>query len=315
MFYPDERSWLELGELAAPVLSAGRPFVTECPLRRQDGSTLWCEMHGNSVDPADRSKGEIWSILDISERKRAESELRRALLHQQELNDIKSRFVAMTSHEFRTPLSTILSSSDLLNHYSERLPASEKQALHRGIETAVQRMTAMMNDVLIIGQAETRGFDLKLAPVDLSSFCLGLVEEFRLSLPADIAIDYQAPQECNLLNLDSQLLHRVLANLLSNAIKYSRQGGTVGLSVQSAAHELVFQVSDQGIGVPAEDLPKLFDSFHRATNVGTIAGTGLGLSIVKKSVERQGGSIEVSSTLGQGTRFEVRIPLPQEPYV
>lgn len=314
MFYLDEHSWLELGALSDPVLSAGQPFVTEWPLRRQDGSMLWCEMHGNNVDPGDRSKGEIWSFLDISERKLAESELRRALLHQQELNEIKSRFVAMTSHEFRTPLSTILSSSDLLDHYSERLPAEEKQALHRGIQTAVQRMTAMMNDVLTIGQAETRGFDLKLAPVDLSSFCLGLVEEFRLSLPAGIAINYQAPQ-CYILQLDSQLLRRVLANLLSNAVKYSPQGGSVGFSVQYAGNELVFQVSDQGIGVPAEDLPKLFESFHRATNVGTISGTGLGLSIVKKSVDRQGGTIEVSSALGQGTRFVVRIPLPQEPFV
>ncbi len=314
MHYQDERSWLEMGDLSGPVLASGQPFVTEWPLQRQDGSILWCEMHGNNVDPSDPSKGEIWSFLDISERKRAETELRRALSHQQELNEIKSRFVAMTSHEFRTPLSTIMSSAELLKHYDERLKPVEKLELHESILAAVQRMAAMMDDVLIIGQAETRGFALKLASVDLPSFCQGLVEEIRLLTPTGIFIDYRAPV-CSALSLDSQLLRRVLGNLLSNAIKYSPQGGTVGFEVQYAEHALQFRVSDQGIGIPAEDLPNLFESFHRAANVGNIAGTGLGLSIVKKSVERQGGSIEVTSVVGQGSIFLVHIPLPQAPFV
>ncbi len=314
LHFQDQKSWLDLGELSGPSLRAGLPFVAEWPVRHRSGSIFWCELHGNTLDPTDLSKGAIWSFLDISQRKQAEAELRRALAHQRELNDLKSRFVSMTSHEFRTPLSTILSSSELLNFYGDRLPEQEKQSLYQGIQVAVARMTTMMDDVLVIGQADEQRIEMKLEMVDLDKFCMDLVEECRLSAQPPIAIKYSST-DCRQVSMDGKLVRRVLANLLSNAIKYSPSGGTIHFDAIQQSHGLQFSVSDQGIGIPDDDIPRLFESFHRATNVGNISGTGLGLSIVKKSLERQGGSIEVTSRVGHGTIFLVKIPLPQERYI
>ena len=306
--FQDETSAAEFRALSQPQLGAGQPCQVQWPLRHHDGSTLWCEMHGNNVDPADASQGAIWSVLDISARKRADTELRHALAHQEELNELKSRFVAMTSHEFRTPLSAILSSTELLEHYGERLPAPEKAGLYQRIQQAVHRMAQMLDDILILGQAEAARLDFRPTEVHLDDFCAELVQEARLGAPPGISIDYQRAG-CGELTLDAVLLRRILSNLLSNAIKYSPQGGVVHLVVTKLPASLHFQISDPGIGIPPEDLPRLFESFHRGKNVGQISGTGLGLSIVKKAVQAHAGSIQVSSEIGRGTTFEVRIAL------
>lgn len=314
LHFEDEESWRKFEQITSPKLSTGQPVVTEWQLRHRNGSSLWCELHGNPIDPGDPTKGAIWSLMDIAERKQAEAQLHQALAHQRELNELKSRFVSMTSHEFRTPLSTILSSSELLSHYSDRLPDDEKQILHSSIHTAVARMSAMMDDVLIIGQADAQRIDLKPEILDLNVFCSALVDEYRLTAPPGVVITLQA-DPCHQVSVDPKLLRRVLSNLLSNAIKYSPAGGPVDLQLRLAPPGLVFEVSDHGIGIPVADQARLFESFHRATNVGNISGTGLGLSIVKRSLERQGGSIEVRSQVGLGTTFRVTLPLPQEVFI
>jgi signal transduction histidine kinase len=264
---------------------------------------------GNAVDPADLSKGSIWINVDISERKRAEEEIRRALEKERELNELKSRFVAMTSHEFRTPLATILSSSELVEHYGSRLPAEEQKELFQSIRAGVERMTKMLDDVLIIGRAEAQMLEFKPAPTDLAAFCEGLVEELQRSTAAKRPLDYAYEGARGPVNVDEKLLRHVLINLLSNAIKYSPRGGPVEFRVRVENGTAAFEVADHGIGIPAEDQARLFETFYRARNVGNIAGTGLGLAIVRKSLDLHGGTIRFDSAPDRGTRFHVAVPL------
>ena len=247
--------------------------------------------------------------LDITERKQLEEELKAALHKEKELNELKSRFVAMTSHEFRTPLSTILSSSELLEHYRHKW-TQEKQLLHmHRIQTAVKHMTEMLNNVLVIGKAEAGKLDFIPVPFDLVKYCHYLVEELQLNVNNQHAISFICQDDSMPCCMDEKLLEHILSNLLSNAIKYSPTGSTVRFSLTLKDGLAVFTIQDQGIGIPPEDLPHLFESFHRATNVGNIQGTGLGLAIVKKCVDTHNGEIAVKSEVGVGTIFSVTLPL------
>jgi PAS domain S-box-containing protein len=307
--FPDRKSWEAFGSEAYPMLAAGRPFMTERQMKRKDGSLFWCQIAGNAVDPKDLSKGSIWTNVDITERKRAEEEMRRALEKEKELSELKSRFVAMTSHEFRTPLATILSSAELLEHYGTRLAPEEKQELYQSIRTGVDRMTRMLDNVLVIGKSEAQMLEFKPALSDLAAFCDGLVDEMRLAAGVNHSLAYTYEGTRGPVQLDERLLRHVLVNLISNALKYSPQGGAVHFSVRVDNGTAAFEVRDSGIGIPLEDQARLFETFHRARNVGNISGTGLGLAIVKKSLDLHGGSISFNSIPGRGTRFEVTIPL------
>ncbi|MEB3178666.1 MAG: PAS domain S-box protein [Nostocaceae cyanobacterium] len=247
--------------------------------------------------------------IDISDRKRLEEELRQALAKEKELNELKSRFIAMTSHEFRTPLSTILSSAELLEHYRHNW-TNEKQLTHlHRIQTAVKHMTQMLNDVLIIGKGEAGKLNFKPTALDLVVYCQNLVEQVQLNAGNQQTISFETEFSSLCCCMDEKLLGHILNNLLSNAIKYSPVGSTVTLTLTCGHKYATLAIKDQGIGIPREDLPLLFESFHRATNVGNIQGTGLGLAIVKKCVDAHQGEISVTSEIGVGTTFRVKLPL------
>lgn len=251
-------------------------------------------------------------IRDITRRRQAEEEIRTSLEKQKELNQLKSRFVSMASHEFRTPLATILSSTDLLSHYYERLPPPERAELFGSIALAVKRMTKMLEDILVIGKDEEERMECRPQPMALDAFCEAMVQEQRSELstagPLRYSLELNIHGEDMLSSFDEKLMRHIFGNLLSNAIKYSPGGGTVGFDVHGGKEVFTFQVSDQGIGIPDADLPRLFETFHRAANVGNIQGTGLGLAIVKRSVDLHGGTLSVSSALGNGTIFTVCLP-------
>jgi signal transduction histidine kinase len=215
----------------------------------------------------------------------------------------------MTSHEFRTPLATILSSAELLEHYGTQLSPEDKQELYQSIRAGVDRMTRMLDNVLVIGRAEAQMLEFKPALTDLAAFCDGLVDEMRLVSGVNHTLDYSYEGARGPVQVDERLLRHVLVNLISNAFKYSPRGSRVAFRVRVNNGAAAFEVRDSGIGIPPEDQPRLFETFHRARNVGNISGTGLGLAIVKKSLDLHGGSIRFDSAPGQGTRFEVTIPL------
>ena len=287
---------------------AGRdlPPRYELRIRRPDGTPVWLEMGDTNVSWDGHTRVLVF-FSDLTDRKRAEEDTRVALHQQQELNRLRSRFVAMSSHEFRTPLAGILSSQELLQHYGTRLSESEKDELHHSVIQAVKRMTHLMDQVLIVGKAEAHMLEFRPEQLDLAALCQRLVEEARLQQPDAACTVVTEFADCGTGRYDEKLLRHIFGNLLSNAIKYSPEGGVVRFSVRREQGQLVLEVADQGIGIPAEDIPHLFESFQRAGNVGAIHGTGLGLAIVKSAVTQHGGTIDVISTVGQGSCFTVRL--------
>jgi PAS domain S-box-containing protein len=309
LLLPDLASWEDLGRRARQGLERSGTFFNECRLRRRGGELFWVQMAGSCLRPFDPDGGVIWTFLDITERKKSEEDTRQAIGRQRELNELRSRFVAMTSHEFRTPLATILSSGEILKHYGDRLPGPEKAEILDTIAASVQRMMRMLDRVLLLGKAEAQMLEFLPAPLDLRGLCRQLISETLISHPdspckLELAFDGEATDGMH----DEKLLRHILGNLLSIAMKYSPRGGTVTLAVFTGAVEAIFRVSDRGIGIPGDELAHLFESFHRASNVGSIQGTGLGLAIVKNAVDLYGGTIEVSSDAASGTCFTVRLP-------
>lgn len=292
---------------------AGRPIAARCQVRLElpDKTIKWLEF-GDNLVPWDGSQGLLIFFLDVTERHAAELETRAALDRQQELNDLRSRFVAMTSHEFRTPLAAILSAQDLLKMYGDRIPESEKLELLGLIESGVKRMTSMLERVLLLGQAEANMLEFKPTKLDLEALCQDLVAEARnqhQDSNCQVMLDFRGTARND--QYDEKLLRHIFSNLLSNAVKYSPDGGEVRMAVCIQDTQTVFDISDQGIGIPPGEANALFTSFHRASNVGSIPGTGLGLAIVKQSVDLHGGSIAVSSNVGKGSCFTVRLAQTQ----
>lgn len=255
---------------------------------------------------------------DITSRKRAEEEMRQALAKEKELNELKSRFVSMVSHEFGNPLNTAIVAAELLENYGDQTTEEEKRQYLRHIRSAARQMSQLLKDVLIVGKAEAGKIEFNPAPLDLLEFCENLVEQIKVAEDKKRPINFVYSgiinwyEEEELPLMDEQLLRHILTNLLSNAIKYSPKGGAVNLMLTCQDNEAIFQVKDEGIGIPPEDLKKLFETFHRARNVGKIPGTGLGLAIVKQSVDIHRGEISVTSEVGVGTTFTVTLPLHEE---
>lgn len=278
-------------------------------------------------DREGKSIGLRWMLRDTSERKLAEAEIEKALQKVQkerELNELKSRFISISSHEFRTPLTTISSSAELLERYRDRY-SEEKQLTHlHRIKIAVGQMAQLLDDVLLIGKAEAGKLEFNPEPFDLVSFSRDLLAELQLSDQNQHKITFTDQGSCtpttqgvsqsdNVLPvLDEKLLRHLLGNLLSNAIKYSPRGGAVQLNLTCFDNQAIFKIQDSGIGIPPEDLPHLFETFYRASNVSTIQGTGLGLAIVKQCVDLHRGEITVESVVGKGTTFIIKLPLNDE---
>lgn len=307
--HPDTESWQRFGVEARAVLIATNSYNCEMQLKRRNGELFWVEMGGSCVRPHDPDSGVIWTFLDITRRKHSEARMREALEQQQALNEMRSRFVAMTSHEFRTPLAAILSAEELLRHYGDRLPADEKRQTLEGIAQGVQRMSRMLDRVLLLGRADAQMLEFKPTRIDLRVLCPRLVDEAGLQHPEGVArVVCDVAPDLGPSLYDEKLLRHIFVNLLSNAIKYSPGGGEVRFEVRRDEDDTLFRVRDRGIGIPPAEQDHLFESFHRASNVGDIQGTGLGLAIVKNAVDMHGGTIAVESELGQGTTFTVRLP-------
>jgi PAS domain S-box-containing protein len=308
--HPDEGSWERFGNDARQALLDTGSYTCERQLKRRNGELFWVEMGGTCLRPNDPDSGVIWTFLDITGRKKSEAEIREALEQQRALNELRSRFVAMTSHEFRTPLAAILSAEELLRHYGDRLPPAERVEILDSIAAGVQRMSRMMDRVLLLGKADAGMLEFEPRPLALAPLCRQLVDEARAQQPehsSSVALQVDAAADRG--SYDEKLLRHIFSNLLSNALKYSPGGGEVRFEVRRDGDAIVFEVADRGIGIPPDEVTHLFESFHRASNVGAIQGTGLGLAIVKNAVEKHGGAIEVKSTLGEGTSFTVRLPV------
>ena len=233
------------------------------------------------------------------------------LTQERELGELKTRFVSMASHEFRTPLATIQTSTDLLLHYAERLTTQEKADSLNDIQRAVNRMKSVMENILMLGKLDAHTHKFQPVPTDLNCLFKQLVAETGSADAHAHAIELVSPEDSlgDLPLMDEALMRQIVGNLLTNACKYSPAGTKVRLVWRRVEGKvLLVEVIDEGIGIPGSDLPRLFETFHRASNTGTVQGTGLGLAIVKRAVDSLNGDIAVTSTVGAGTCFSVRLP-------
>ncbi|MEW6493903.1 MAG: PAS domain S-box protein [Cyanobacteriota bacterium] len=250
----------------------------------------------------------LGTAIDITAQKQAE-EIRRALEAEQELRRFQLRFFSMVSHEFRTPLSIILGSAQLLKSYTQAWPEEKKHRNLYRIETAAKNLTQLLDDLLMINRAESGKLECNPQAIDLEQFGRRLLEDLQFHASSKHKITFSFCGQCPTANLDEKLMRSILTNLLSNAIKYSPQGGKIHLSLRCDRTQAIFRIKDQGIGIPLDDQSHLFELFHRGKNTENIPGTGLGLSVVKKCLDLQGGKISIKSQEGVGTTVTVTIPL------
>lgn len=309
IMFGSDADWAERRAEGSRRFAERQASVAELELVRKDGAAFWGSIEAQALDPQHPSNGIILALNDITARKRAEQELLASLQREKELNELKTRFVSTVSHEFRTPLSTILSSAELLRLYPDKLDDSEKLNLLTGIEDATKRMRRLLDEVLTLGRAESGVLKLRPTQIALSELCAKVVHDLCIGEGKQHTIVFEDRFDRETVELDESLLRHVLNNLLANAIKYSAPGTTVRLTLERVEGNVRLTVEDSGIGIPAEDQPRLFESFHRASNVQNRQGTGLGLAIVKKSVELHGGSITFDTKVDAGTRFCVTLPL------
>lgn len=237
--------------------------------------------------------------LELSENLRKEAET---------LTQLKSRYLSMASHEFKTPLTSILGSSSLLENYSEKLSEDQKRKHLHKIQKAVKQMNQLLEDVLLLGHVDSGKIYCRPESIELVEFCREIIESFQSIYPRR-SIKFSCNAPFIKTYLDPYLLRSILNNLLSNALKYSQDITSIVFELYSTPTNVIFKIRDRGIGIPADDLDRLFETFHRAKNVGNIRGTGLGLSIVKSFVELHSGTIEVNSVLNSGTTFMVSFPI------
>lgn len=234
-------------------------------------------------------------------------DLNEALQKEKELVDLKSKFVSIASHEFRTPLSIISLASGVLKKHKDKMTTSDYQAKLDTIEKQVNHMTYLLNDILVIGKADAGKIVTNYVPVKIEEFFTQTAREVEQSHGTH-KIKIRITATIKEFYSDEKLLRNILINLLTNAIKFSNYIKDVYLSVSTNHNAIRIDVEDKGIGISEEDLKHIYNAFHRGGNVGTIQGTGLGLSIVKKAVELLKGEISVTSRLGKGTTFSVTIP-------
>ena len=221
----------------------------------------------------------------------------------------------MASHEFRTPLATIQTSSELLQHYNDRLSVEERADALSDIQRAVQRMQAMMDSFLAFGRIDAGSTAFSPRATTVLACLQGLLQEIRSAQYRRhaVSIYLEPPLHADTrLMLDQVLLGQMVMNLITNACKYSAEGTQISLVVSQADGErgkvLLLAIQDQGIGIPQQELPRLFESFYRASNAGNIPGTGLGLAIVDRAARAHGGRVQVRSVLGQGSEFNLALP-------
>jgi signal transduction histidine kinase len=230
------------------------------------------------------------------------------LEQEKDLNEMKSRFVFTVSHEFRNPLAAIMSCADVLQRMPSSVTPAERDTQVSGIQQNVRRMADMMEEVLLLGRAEAGRLPCEPEPVDLPTFCLKLVDQISSASNQRCPIELSLAADLTPQMLDPSLLQHILGNLITNAVKYSPPGMSVELTVKLEPSDVIFTIRDHGIGIPTLDRPRIFEPFHRGSNVESTAGTGLGLAIAQRCACAHGGSISCESDREEGTTFTVRLP-------
>ncbi len=253
---------------------------------------------------------ELIAGIDITDYKYAESELNQALEQAKQLSELRARFLSIVCHQFRTPLNIVSFSNSLLKRHICEWTEEEIRPLLDNIQTATEHISQMVDDILFFSKAESAKINFEPKPLELVQFCNDLVAQMQMS-SSQCQVNFGSQVESLTGCMDKKLLESILKNLLDNAIKYSPSNNTIDFQLWRESEQVIFQIKDQGIGIPAADQECLFEPFYRGSNIDDIPGTGLGLSILKTLVDLHKGRINVESEVGIGSTFTVILPLAQ----
>jgi PAS domain S-box-containing protein len=253
----------------------------------------------------------LFMSLDITERKKMEEDLIKALAREKDLSILKTRFISMISHEFRTPLTTIMLSTDILRTYGKDWDEIEKEKHYKRIQSTILSLIQLLENVIIIGRIDTGEYEFNPEDIDIPSFFNATAEYSLANNASTNKISTLFEGDFKNILVDENLLSLILNNLLTNSIKYSEDGSNIELNVKvdRINETLIFSIKDYGIGIPENDIANIYESFYRAANVGNKSGFGLGLTIVKKCVDQLYGKITINSKLDEYTIVAISIPL------
>ena len=241
--------------------------------------------------------------------KESEAVILQSLYKERELNQLKSTFISMVSHEFRNPLTTLKLTSQLLQDFEEKLTPAKKAKCFEQMNTSIHNMTQLLDEVMLLGKTDVGQFQYEPASLNLEKFCRTLTETMQLGDNNQHLITFSSQGNCTQGEMDEGLLRHILTNIISNALKYSPHGKEIRFDLVCQDNTAIFRIQDQGIGIPAKERNRLFETFSRCSNVGRIEGTGLGLAIVNRCVELSGGDIKIDSDVNVGTTVTVSLPL------
>lgn len=288
-------------------------YSAEFRMIAKDGSLKWILDRGLVIrrDAAQRPLRMVGSHTDITLEKNHQKNLADMLERQQQLTAMKTRFISVTSHEFRTPMSAAMTASELLLNHATKIAPEKRSELLARITISLRRMSDLLDEILTLNRIDEGRFDVRLAINDLVPLCQATIEEIKMADQQKHAFELCGPASVPAM-LDTNVLHHILTNLLSNAVRYSPEGTKIITRIETGDEQIRLTIEDQGIGIPAADLHRIFEAFERGSNVGQIKGTGLGLSIVKRMAAFLNGSTEVESVEGQGSRFTLILPVQKD---
>jgi PAS domain S-box-containing protein len=288
-----------------------------CRMRHKSGEYIWFEVVGKAIFDAETGSIQEYVAVsrDISARKQMEAmvheqeRLRYELQKEQELNEVKSNLMRTISHEFRTPLALIVTSTDFLDAYLDRLSEERRKERLQAIRIQVKRLSDMLNDISFVVQGTLHHVTARKSMIELKEYCQSILEEIQTTIGKNHRFAFEADDALEQGIADKALVVRMLTNLLSNAVKYSADKSLITLRLKLEDGDAVLQVVDQGIGIAQDEQKYIFEPFYRSRSViDQVGGTGLGLSIVKDCVDLHGGTISVDSTPGNGATFTIRLP-------
>lgn len=279
--------------------------------KKKNNRYIWIEIKANLITENGVLTGFQTSSRDITTRKNADEDIKKALIKERKLNDLKTNLVSTISHEFRTPMTTIRTSAELISIYLEGQNFENAIRLQKRVDIITQeidRIVELMNAVLTLSKEDSGKTNFTPTLIDLQTLCLEIIDKNFSDLKDQRKVNLNVTGKNFLIYADKNLMEYSISNLLNNAFKYSANSGDVILNIISNDSTCAIQVIDNGIGVPKKDLDNLFNTFYRASNTDGIPGTGLGLNIVKNFVEKNNGTVSLQSKLGKGTKVTISFP-------
>ena len=271
--------------------------------RDADGKIVGVLGVGQDISQMDNYKTNLEDTV-----KKRTFELENSLEREKELGKLKTSFVAMASHEFRTPLAAIQAATDVILRYKDKLSQEDIEKRLFKIKREVNDMKIMLEDILIIGKAESQKLQFNTIEQDLVDLVKNIVSDYQLTQEKEREVIYKISMDKIMLNVDPKWIKHIILNLLSNALKYSEAPASVIIEIRQEENEVILSVTDQGIGFSEKDQESIFEPFHRGQNVGNVQGTGLGLSVLQTAIDLHKGKIKVESKLNNGSTFIVSLP-------